>query len=246
MSEKETVYPCIRLSEGQLEDRVLTCGDPARAKKIAGMLDNSRCLVLNREFHTYYGEWKGVPVNVISHGVGAGGAAIAFESMMKIGIKAIVRVGTCGGMQKEITAGSIIISTGACRDDGVSEKMVPAGYPAVCDTDMVKALDHAAEARGIPYFQGITMTNALLYGSLTGSNVKVYAKANVKAMENELAPLLVLAGIYGVKAGGILTADAPAFELIDASEYQPDESVVQEGVENSILVALDALASLEV
>ncbi len=244
MSEK-TIYPCVRLGEGELEDRVITCGDPARAKKIADLLDNSRCLVQNREFHTYYGEWKGVPVSVISHGVGAGGAAIAFESMMKIGVKAIIRVGTCGGMQKEIETGSIVIATGACRDDGVTDKMLPAGYPAVCDIDIVNALDRAAEARGIPYHQGITMTNALLYSSLLGSNVKVYAKANVKAMENEIAPLLVLAGIYGVKAGAVITADAPAFELIDPSEYHPDAEAVAQGIRNQILIALDALASLK-
>ncbi|MBQ1477789.1 MAG: nucleoside phosphorylase [Erysipelotrichaceae bacterium] len=245
MSEEKTVYPCVQLSEGELCDRVLTCGDPARAKKIADLLEDSVCLKQNREFHTYSGKWKGVPVSVISHGVGAGGAAIAFESMMKIGIKAIIRVGTCGGMQKGIDAGSIIISTGACRDDGVSEKMVPLGYPALCDIDIIKALDDAAEKRGIPYHQGITMTNALLYGSLMGSNVKLYAKANVKAMENEIAPLLILASLYNVKAGAILTADAPAFELIDASEYKPDESVVKKSIEDQILIALDALASLD-
>lgn len=245
MSEQKTKYPCIQLSEGELEDRVLTCGDPARAEKIAAMLENSRCLVKNREYHTYYGEWKGVPVSVVSHGVGAGGAAIGFESMMKIGIKAIIRVGTCGSMQKGMEPGAIIISTAACRDDGVTDKMVPPGYPAVCSHEIINALDAAAEARGIPYFQGITMTNALLYGSLLGSNVKVYSKANVQAMENEIAPLLVLASLYNVKAGAIITADAPAFELIDASEYHPDEDEVKRGVENSILIALDALASLK-
>ncbi|MBR3227944.1 MAG: nucleoside phosphorylase [Erysipelotrichaceae bacterium] len=245
MNEKKTVYPCLQLSEGDLEDRIITCGDPSRAAKIADLLDNSRCLVQNREYHTYYGEWKGVPLNVISHGVGAGGAAIGFESIMKIGTKAIIRVGTCGGMQKGIDAGSIIISTAACRDDGVTDRMLPPAYPAICDHDVINALDKAAEARNMPYFQGITMTNALLYGSLMGSNVKLYSKANVKAMENELSVLLVLASIYGVKAGSILTADAPAFELIEASDYQPDQEKVKKAIDDQILIALDAIVSLD-
>ena len=245
MEKEKTVYPCIRLSEGELEDRIITVGDPARAKKIADMLDNSKCLVQSREYHTYYGEWKGVPLNVISHGVGAGGAAIAFESMMKIGTKVIIRAGTCGGMQKGIDAGSIIISTGCCRDDGVTEKMLPLSYPALCDYEVIAALNKAAKEKNVDFYQGITMTNALLYGSLIGSNVKLFSKANVIAMENELSALLVLASMYNVKAGGILTADAPAFELIDASEYKPDQNKVQKAIENQILIALDAITSID-
>ncbi len=141
--------------------------------------------------------------------------------------------------------GSIIISTGCCRDDGVSDKMMPPGYPALCHHEIIRALDEAADARGIPYFQGITMTNALLYGSLLGSNVKLYAKANVQAMENEVAPLLVLASLYDIKAGAILTADAPAFELIDPADYHPEAGDVTAGVRNQTLIALDAITSLE-
>ena len=89
------------------------------------------------------------------------------------------------------------------------------------------------------------MTNALLYGSLMGSNVKLYSKANVKAMENELSVLLVLASLYGVKAGSILTADAPAFELIEASDYQPDQEKVKKAIDDQILIALDAIVSLD-
>lgn len=245
MSEEKTIYPCIRLSEGELEERILTCGDPARAKKIADMLEDSKCLVQSREYHTYYGKWKGVPINVVSHGVGAGGAAIAFESIMKIGTKVVIRVGTCGGMQKGIDAGSIIISTGVCRDDGVTEKMIPLSYPAIADHEVINALLKSAKEKNIEVFKGITMTNALLYGSLIGSNVKLFSKANVIAMENELSTLFVLASLYNVKAGGILTADAPAFELIDASEYKPDQNKVQKAIEDQILIALDTLVSID-
>ena len=39
--EKKKVLPCIALCEGDIHPRVLTCGDPARAKKIADKLDNA-------------------------------------------------------------------------------------------------------------------------------------------------------------------------------------------------------------
>ena len=70
--EKKLVLPCIAVSEGDINPRVITCGDPARAEKISRKLDQVKCLAKNREYHTYVGTWKGVPVTVTSHGVGEG------------------------------------------------------------------------------------------------------------------------------------------------------------------------------
>lgn len=124
MSEKN-LLPCIHVAPGDIPARVLVCGDPARAERISHRLENARCLAQNREYWTYAGTYKGVEVAVTSHGVGCGGAAIAFESLWRAGAKVIIRTGTCGGMQPDVTAGSLIIATGACREEGVTEKMIP-------------------------------------------------------------------------------------------------------------------------
>ena len=244
--EKKTIYPCIRLGEGDLNPRVITCGDPVRAGEIAKLLDDSVLVNTCREFHSYSVKWKGVPVSVVSHGVGCGGASTAFESIFKTGVKAIIRVGTCGGMQDGIDAGKIVIATAACREDGVTDRMLPPAYPAICDTEIVCALEDAAQEAHEDYEKGIILTTALLYPSLMGSNVKLYAKAGVKALENEVAGLLVLAGIYGAKAGAILAADAKAFELIDAADYNPSQESVKSAVARQIKIALNALVTIKV
>ena len=115
MSEK-ALLPCIHLAQGDIPPRVLVCGDPARAERISKRLTEARCLAQNREYWTYTGLYQGVPVAVVSHGVGSGGAAIAFESLWRAGARVIIRVGTCGGMQPEVTAGSIVVATAACRE----------------------------------------------------------------------------------------------------------------------------------
>ena len=47
-----------------------------------------------------------------------------FESLCRAGAKAIIRVGTCGELQDDIDAGSIVVATGACREEEVTEKML--------------------------------------------------------------------------------------------------------------------------
>lgn len=240
MSEK-TLFPCIHVGEGDIAPRVITCGDPARAEKISHRLQNPVCLAKNREYWTFSGTYKGTPVTVTSHGVGAGGATIAFESLWRAGAKVIIRVGTCGGMQDGIDAGSIVIPTAACREEGVTEKIIPLSYPAICDGDVVFSLATAARERGITAHKGIMMTQALFYPGLLESKVKLYAKAGVVAMDNEVAALLVVSSLNGVKAGAILTADAKAFELVGVEDYKPDQSVVNQAVEDEIDIALDAI-----
>lgn len=246
MEEKKVVLPCIAVSKGDINPRVITCGDPARAKKIADKLDDMRCLAKNREYHSYSGTWKGVPVTVTSHGVGEGGAVIGFESLCRAGAKVIIRVGTCGGMQKEIKEGTLVIAKAACREDGVTEKMLPLSYPAVADVDVLMALEKSAREHKADAHTGIILTQALFYPGLLESKVRLYMKAGVIAMENEAAGLLVVASLNGVKAGVILAADAPAFELVGVEGYQPDEAMVARAVEQEIEIALDAVIQVEI
>lgn len=244
--KKRDVLPCIALCEGDINPRVITCGDPARAKKISEKLEDVRCLAQNREYHSYSGTYKGVPITVTSHGVGEGGAVIGFESLCRAGAKVIIRVGTCGGMQEEVTPGSIVIAKAACREDGVTEKMLPLSYPAVSDLDVVKALEESAGKLNIQTHSGIILTQALFYPGLLESKVRLYQKAGVIAMENEVAGLLVVASLHGIKAGAILAADAPAFELVGVEGYQPDEKMVALAVNHEIEIALDALIQISV
>lgn len=240
----DKVLPCIAVRVGDIHPRVITCGDPARAEKISTLLTDSQCLAKNREFWSYNGLYKGIPVTVTSHGVGCGGAAIAFESLWRAGAKVIIRVGTCGGMQDGIDAGSIVIATAACREEGVTEKMIPLSYPAIADGEVVFALQKSAREKKIEVHSGIVLTQALFYPSFLESKVKLYSKAGIKAMENEVASLLVVSSLHGVKAGAILAADAKAFELVGVEGYEPNQGAVQIALDNEIIIALDAIINV--
>jgi uridine phosphorylase len=73
-------------------------------------------------------------------------------------------------------------------------------------------------------------------------------EAGAVCVEMELATLLVVAGLHGVRAGGIFTSDgnlarrdAPG---LDTSAYDPHRDVVTQGVQTMLAIALEALAHL--
>jgi uridine phosphorylase len=77
--------PHTNLIPGSIPTAVITCGDPARATEIAGRLDEHVLLAEQREYRTYVGMKNGRSLTVTSHGIGAPGAAIAFEELIAAG-----------------------------------------------------------------------------------------------------------------------------------------------------------------
>lgn len=238
------LMPITRIPRSGVPGRALVCGDPARAERIAGLLDGADKIAADREYVTFRGYWKGTELLVSSHGVGGPGAICAFEELVTAGVTTIIRVGTCGALRDDIQDGSLVVATGAVRDDGATHLMVPPEYPAMSSPDVVLALEQAARTMGHPWFRGVVWTKSLFYPGPLDIPWEHYLRANVLAVEMELSALLVLASIRGVRAGGILTTDGNPL-LRQAHEYNPRRDVVTEGVRRSSLVALAALHALE-
>ena len=92
----------IGLKEGDIGEYVILPGDPKRCEKIAAYFDEPKLIADRREFVTYTGYLNGTKVSVTSTGIGGPSASIALEELVKVGGKYFIRVGTCGGMQKEV------------------------------------------------------------------------------------------------------------------------------------------------
>ncbi|MFP3160986.1 MAG: nucleoside phosphorylase, partial [Vulcanisaeta sp.] len=108
----------IRAGEGDVAERVVIVGDPARARQLSGLLTDVKVVNENRGFITYTGMYEGVRVSVAVHGVGAPSAAIVIEELIKLGAKLIIRLGTTGALRSEIGIGDVIVPTGSAYNPG--------------------------------------------------------------------------------------------------------------------------------
>lgn len=235
----------LKIDPKELPKRVIVCGDPKRAARIASKLDNHRQLAENREYHSYAGEWKGTEVAVVSHGVGSPGAAVCFEELAKGGVEVVIRVGTAGSYQQEIQPGSLVISSATVRQDGLTSQLVPPGFPAVADRRVADALAAAAQSSdsGLSIAEGITLTLDVFYSGVLEFPHKLYQKAGVLAVEMENSALFVIASLRGMKAGAILAIDGFAdADLLQ--DYNPHTETLAKAVEAEALIALDALVAV--
>lgn len=101
-----SIQPHIHVA--QVAPRVVVCGEPNRANRIASLLNNAELVAENREYRLFSGEFEEQPITVCSTGIGAPSMIIAVEELARSGAKAIVRVGSAGAMQSEIGLGELI------------------------------------------------------------------------------------------------------------------------------------------
>jgi uridine phosphorylase len=115
-------YRAIRCKPEEIAPNVIVPGDPMRAKFIAEeWLTDAKLIMVQREFHTYTGTYKNIPISVISTGIGCPSAAMVIQDLGKINCNYLIRVGTAGSCSAEIKPGDNVIGTGAVRDEGLIE-----------------------------------------------------------------------------------------------------------------------------
>ena len=240
--------PITKLTVGSVTPSVLVCGDPARARQIASYLDQVEELVYEREYLVCRGLYGNTAVTVCSHGVGAPGAAIAFEELIAAGAKRLLRVGTCGGLQPQVQDGHLIIVTAAVQQTGYGRETMPAGYPAVADPEMVLALRQAATPYPQTQHSGIVITRDNFYPgvqTIYTADYQIMSEANVLAVEMECAALFLVGSLRRVQTGAILAVDGNVLvqkESMDA--YDPHRDVVKTAVSAEIEIALNSLQHL--
>jgi len=239
--------PITGLVAGTVSEDVLVCGDQQRATRIASYLENAELLSDQREYRSYKGIYRGMPITVCSHGVGAPGAAIAFEELIVAGARRLIRVGTCGGLQPTISEGHLVIATAAVQNSGYAREVAPLGYPAVADARLTIALEEAAVAGDLPVSSGIVLTRDAFYNGVAAPHrpdYTVMSRANVLAVEMECAAIFTVAALRGVRAAAILAVDGNVLqELESVDTYRPHRDSVAHAVNAAIASALHALSA---
>lgn len=237
----------IACARGDLAEYLLVPGDPDRLPKIARFWDTAKEVSSNREFRSYTGTYKGIPVSALSSGIGPACMSIAVNEAANIGVHTFIRVGSTGAIQRGINCGDVIISSAAVRLDYTSNCYIIPEYPAVANYEVMLALIEAAENLGIlNYHVGITATTADFYagqghlnplcGTCETSNlVPTLQKARVLNLEMETATLYTLANLYGLRAGAVLAV----FNSHFTGEFKAGA-----GEENAIKIANEAVKIL--
>lgn len=210
----KTLY--LEVSEETIAPYVILSGDPRRVEKIITQLDDVKEVSVNREFHTYTGTYKGMPITVSSTGIGGPSAAIALEEVYEAGAKVVVRLGTVMGLQDNL--GKFFVPVAAMRRENTSSYYVEKGYPAVANFDLVSVMNDSITKHDREFENGIVCSTDGYYTEMKESRLSKEMKTdvvgmmagldkfNIAGLDMETSTLLTLGNLMGIKVCSVTLA----------------------------------------
>jgi len=190
-----------------IAETVLLPGDPYRAKWAAETFLESPKLVNEvRGMLGFTGTWKGHRVTIHGSGMGMPSLSIyANELIRDYGVKTLIRIGSCGGMQAKINVRDVILAMSASSISTPSRGIFKELNFAPCaDWSLLRAAADAAARKGVPTHVGGIYSADVFYDERPDLNEQM-TRHGILGVEMEAAELYNLAARYGVRALAVLT-----------------------------------------
>lgn len=225
---------------GDIAETVLLPGDPLRAKVIADtFLTDAVQFNTVRNMFGYTGYYKGKRVSVMGTGMGCASIGIySYELIHMYGVKNLIRIGSCGGMQESVKLGDIVMAAGASTDTNYAHQYhLPGSFSAVASFDLLSRAVEEAKQQQFPYVVGNVISSDIFYGET--EEWRDWAKMGVLAAEMESYALYCNAARAGVNALAIFTVSD---SMVSKEEMSAEER--QNGFTNMMKVALGVAVSL--
>jgi len=230
------------------------CGyDDDPATQLAGRLDDAELIGRTGMFTTWTGTYKGARISAISGGSGSPEAELCMVELLEhSNATTYLRVGGSGGTNEKVRPGDLVIAKGIVRDEGLSATYVGAGWPAVCDPDVVMALSEAAHRLGATYHIGLTRSVDSDFIAGGRPSVRGYLRPQQTTAvddcrrfgilngEREAAAIVTLATLFGKRGGSVCSvADniATGEQFVAGAGHAAAMDVALEGV--AILAGMD-------
>lgn len=192
---------------GEISKVVLMPGDPLRAKYIAETyLTDVICYNRVRGMNGYTGFYKGKKVSVQGSGMGNPSMGIyAHELYHNYGVETIVRVGTAGAIQRDVSVGDLVLAMGCCSNSNfASQYHLPGVFAPIADFGLLETAVAHARAAGIHSHAGNIYSSDVFYEDLQGEK-GTWEKMGVLAQEMETYALYCTAARAGKRALGMVT-----------------------------------------
>jgi len=226
----------IEAKEGQIAETVLLPGDPLRAKYIAEtFLTDVEQYNRVRNMFGYTGTYKGRRVSVQGTGMGIPSMMIYAEELITgYNVKNLIRVGTAGGMQKDVKVRDVILAQGATTDSAIVKNTFnnQVQFAPIADFDLLRTAYEIAVEQGMKVKVGNILSADRFYNAELDK--KKLADYGVLATEMEAAGLYTLAAKYDRRALAILTISD---HLITGEETSSDER--EKTFNDMMIVALE-------
>jgi purine-nucleoside phosphorylase len=221
---------------GDIAPIVLLPGDPLRAQFVAerffsGAVRHNQV----RNALGFTGHYRDVRVSVQSTGMGMPSCAIYVHELLETyGARVLIRIGTCGALQRDLQIHDVILAMSASTDSAMNRhRFGGMDYAPTASFELLRRAYELAATHDRPPRVGPVLTSDTFYMDREDWWT-VWARHGVLAAEMETAALYTLAARAGARALSILTVS----DNVVTGEHSSSEER-QLGFARMVQLALD-------
>ncbi len=193
----------LQFRPGDFSDIALISGQPQRAKMCLKYLEKP---VKNFTFlgYTFWtGFYKGRRVTVGNGGFYAPDSAFVTELICNGGVKALIRIGSCGALREDIQIGDFITADKVLRGDGATRYYVDDNFKPRVDDELTEGIISAFKSRGNVHKGGVWTTDAIFRE--TKEIVNPYIEKGAIGVDMITSPFVTVSNLYKVRAAVIMS-----------------------------------------
>jgi purine-nucleoside phosphorylase len=210
----------------EIAETVFISGDPLRAKFMAEtLLDDPFCYNEIRGMLGFTGFYNGKMISFQGTGMGMPSTAIYLHELISdYNVKNIVRLGSCGSIQKDVPIGTTICATAASGDSSMVQQYVDGGsFSAVASASLLqKAFELNSKRNSDIKFGPIFSSDCFYDPKDNKDRWKDWIRQGILAVEMETQVLYTIAAHYQIQALTLVSVSDHILtgEFIDAESRE--------------------------
>ena len=191
---------------GDFAKTVVMSGDPLRSKYIAeNYLENVTLVNDVRGIQGYTGYYKGKKISVMAHGMGMPSMSIyAHELYAFYGVENIIRIGSCGGLTKDMHVRDIVLAKWAYTPSNIAKRIYKNVKKSYVTKDLYNLALQTAEENNILVKPCGVLTYDI-FDCYAIEDTQKYVKKGCEVAEMEIFVLYLLAEKFHKNALSFLT-----------------------------------------
>lgn len=153
---------------------------------------------------------KSLGVSIVDFKIGSPTAALVIEMLSSIKPDAVLMLGMCGGLHRDLGIGDFVLPIAAIRDEGTSIHFMPRQVPALPAFKIQKFLSQIIVEKNLKYQAGVIHTTDYRFWEFDDEFKANLIREKVAAIEMECSALFVSAFASKVPCGALLlVSDLP-------------------------------------
>lgn len=183
-------------------------------------------------------------ITIINFGMGSPMAATVMDIISATEPKAVLFLGKCGGLKKDLSLGDLILPIAAVRGEGTSDEYMHKEVPALPSFRLQRAVSSMIKKHELDYWTGLVYTTNRRVWEHDETFKNYLREIRAMGIDMETATIFTVGFVNKIPHGALLLVSDNPMTPDGVKTEESDKKVTTNYVESHLQIGIDSLLEL--